>query len=140
VPERILVIDDAEPMVESFRDLLTDEGYEVITRTSAPADAAEVARMHPNLLIVDYLIGEEPVRWHLLEDLGVRSGDAGLPVIVCTAAPLQAEDLPPNLRTGSVRLIAKPFAVDDMLHCIAELLAAQIRGVNASRPVLVPAS
>ena len=41
---RILVVNDTEEILEIFRELLGDEGYEVVTYSYAPHDLAEIER------------------------------------------------------------------------------------------------
>ncbi|MBA3532652.1 MAG: response regulator, partial [Ardenticatenales bacterium] len=51
---RIFIVDDDEMLLELFRELLTDEGYEVISSITPPYSSDEIEQMQPDLIIVDY--------------------------------------------------------------------------------------
>ena len=67
MPRCIMVIDDTPAILELYRDLLTDEGYAVASYARPLRDLAEVERIEPDLIIIDYLMGGEKVGWHLLQ-------------------------------------------------------------------------
>lgn len=68
MPTRILVVNDTQEILEIFRDLLTEEGYEVVLYSFAPHDLAEVERLHPDLVILDLVFGMEKLGWQLLDN------------------------------------------------------------------------
>lgn len=59
MPERIMVINDTQEILEMFRDLLEHVGYEVILYSYAINDMDEVLRQKPDLIILDYIFGAE---------------------------------------------------------------------------------
>ncbi len=118
---RILVVDDDQAIVELIHDLLIDEGYEVLTLSALPPDPAAMTRSRPDLLILDDQIGAEPVGWRTTRQLRAAPATAQLPIILCTAATLAPERLA-DFQRLHVTVLPKPFAIDDLLAGIAQLL------------------
>ena len=56
---RILVINDIEEILDAFRLILEDAGYEVLLSGLAFRDTREIERLQPNLVILDYIFGAE---------------------------------------------------------------------------------
>src|SRR5688500_8296951 len=121
VAPRILVADDAAAFVEFLRDLLLDEGYAVLTLPALPPDPPAIRRSKPDLLILDYLIGEQSVGWNVVRQLRAARSTARLPIILCTAATLPPERLV-ELQRLDVAVLFKPLEIDDLLACIETLL------------------
>ncbi len=90
---RIMVVDDTQEILELFREILEDEGYEVHLHAYASQDLAAIARVAPDLLILDFVMTDERSGWQLLQKLQMRPATAALPVVICTAALRQVEEL-----------------------------------------------
>jgi CheY-like chemotaxis protein len=121
---RILVVNDAQEILDAFRALLEGEGYEVITWGAAFRDADEVARLQPDVIILDYLFGAEKLGWQMLQLLKLNRATAAIPLIVCTAATREVRDIQADLLVKGVRLVHKPFDIDDLLDAVKDALEA----------------
>jgi DNA-binding response OmpR family regulator len=115
---RIMVINDTQEILELFREILTDEGYEVFLYSYGIQDLAEVERVNPDLIILDHLIGGEAVGWQMLQKLKLRRSTATIPVIVCTAAVKAIQEMEGYMKSKNVGLVLKPFDIDDLLRAI----------------------
>jgi DNA-binding response OmpR family regulator len=115
---RIMVINDTQEILELFREILTDEGYEVFLYSYGIQDLAEVERVNPDLIILDHLIGGEAVGWQMLQKLKLRRSTASIPVIVCTAAVKAIQEMEGYMKSKNVGLVLKPFDIDDLLRAI----------------------
>ena len=115
---RIMVVDDSQELLDLFRELLTDEGYEVVLNAVGIQDIAEVERVRPELIILDHIIGGADVGLQMVQQLQLQPGTATIPVIVCTAASLAPEETVGYLQAPGIRLILKPFDVDDLLQSV----------------------
>ena len=122
MPRRIMIMDDAAEIVDLLHDLLTEEGYDVSAYATVQ-DLAEVERVKPDLIILDLLFGGETRGWQTLQQLKTRPSTASIPVMLCSAANAQLEAHADGLRAKGVRMVAKPFDVDNLLAGIAEALA-----------------
>ncbi|MEJ7763658.1 MAG: response regulator [Thermomicrobiales bacterium] len=114
-PRRILVVNDTQEILDLFRDILEEEGYEVVLYSYAFHDLAEVKRFMPDLIILDYLIGGEQYGWQMLQKLKMDRQTATIPVIICTAARRELNDMEGHLKTKGVSIVLKPFDIDDLL-------------------------
>jgi DNA-binding response OmpR family regulator len=122
---RIMVVNDTKEILELFEEILTDEGYEVILYSYAIHDLDEVKRVRPDLIILDYIIGDEKVGWQLLQKLKMDRQTAGIPIIVCSGALRRLRELEGWLREKNVGVVLKPFDVDDLLSEIRRMLAGK---------------
>lgn len=122
MPARIMVVNDTQEILDMFRDLLEQEGYDVILYSYAIQDMDEILRHKPDLIILDYIFGAERTGWQLLQKLKMRRDTATIPVVICTAAKRQVEEIEGHLVAMGVGIVLKPFNVDDLLHTIEQTL------------------
>ena len=118
----IMVINDTQEILELFEDLLTSEGYEVTLYSYGVHDMKEVERIAPNLIIIDYLIGDERTGWQMLQKLKMTRATATIPIIVCTAALNQVKEIEGWLTQKGITVVLKPFDVDDLLTAVRRAL------------------
>lgn len=115
---RILVINDTQEILDLFRVLLEEEGYEVVLYSYAIMDMREVERVHPDLIILDYIFGTEKTGWQMLQKLKMTRATATIPVIICTAATREVREIEGYLQSHGVRLVPKPFDIDALLEAV----------------------
>ncbi len=121
---RIFVVNDTDEILQAFRDILEDAGYEVVLSGIAYKSADEVIHVKPDLIILDYIFGGEKLGWQLLQLLKMHRETAHIPVIICTAATRDVRDIEGQLKAVGVRVVSKPFDIDDLLTAVAEALAS----------------
>lgn len=119
---RILVVNDTQEILDAFRELLTDEGYEAILYSYAIMDMREIERINPDLIILDYIFGGERTGWQMLQKLKMRRSTATIPVIVCTAATTQVREIEGYLQAQGITLVPKPFNIDTLLDAVSQSL------------------
>lgn len=124
---RIVVVDDDEAILSLYRDLLTEEGFQVTLRDRAPSGPGEVLSLRPNLLLLDLRLHGEDSGYRLLEQMKADRRTAAIPVVVSTAASALAEQVAGDLAAWDCRLILKPFDLD---HLVAEIRAALAADAN----------
>jgi two-component system response regulator (stage 0 sporulation protein F) len=88
--KKILVMDDDEAIQILYTDELTEEGYEVFTRSDGSNLMALIDETKPDLIVLDLRLGEKDGLDFLQE---VRNTHYNLPVILCTAYPVHKYDL-----------------------------------------------
>lgn len=120
--KKIMVVNDTQEILELFRELLEGEGYEVVLYAFAVQDLDEVERHRPDLIILDYVFGAEKLGWQMLQKLKMRRTTATIPVVICTAAKREVEELEGHLTAMGVGIVLKPFNVDDLLATIRTTL------------------
>ena len=129
-PRKILVVNDTQEILDLFREILEEAGYEVSIYSYAFRDLDEIKKIAPDLIILDYIIGGEEYGWQLLQKLKLDRETVGTPVIVCTAAVRQVREMEGRLREKGVGVILKPFDIDDLLLEVEASFAALDRSAH----------
>jgi DNA-binding response OmpR family regulator len=122
MPARIMVINDTKEILELFEELLTEEGYDVTCYSYGMHDLVEIKRVMPDLIILDYLIGDEKAGWQLLQKLKMDRTTARIPIIVCSGAVKQLRELEGWLSEKGIGTVLKPFEIDDLLTEVRRML------------------
>ena len=134
---RIMVIEDEASLLDLYQELLTDEGYTVVAYAGALRDLDEFERQAPELIVLDYRMGTEPYGLQLLGQLRSRPATAAIPVILCTADQRAADALGDDPTLQPMRFLFKPFDIDTLLVCIADLLALRRSGTERPTDTMV---
>lgn len=114
----ILVVDDEPAIVETVAELLTWEGYTVLTATDGRRALETLAAGPlPDLLLIDFMM---PVKDGIqtLREIRRTPALADLKVILTTAAPLSIPEDAPRYDA----LLVKPFSVRALRSAIAKVL------------------
>lgn len=119
---RILVVNDTEEILELFRELLEDEGHEVILSGFPIQQVREVEEINPDLIILDLVFNDEKSGWQMLQMLKMRRSTASIPVIVCTAAIAVVREQEGYLVSQGVHVIYKPFNIEHLLNSVKQML------------------
>ena len=117
----ILVINDSPDILNLFADLLTDEGYRVTTDTFMAEMSIlyeHVRTIQPDLIILDMIIGREALGWQLAQLLKMSPQTSRIPLILCTGAVKQVEELATHLNNMAIGVVIKPFEIDRLLEVI----------------------
>lgn len=126
--KHILVINDEPAILELFRELLGEAGYQVtLDNFRRPTgELLEVIReVQPDLVIMDFVIGGEDKGWQLLQGSQMDRSTRDIPVIVCTGAVQQVTELSAHLNELGVHVVLKPFDIDHLLDIINKVWQAQ---------------
>ena len=118
---RILIIDDEKDFLEYLKDLLVDEGYEIITALNG-IEAIELYKKKPvDIVITDLLMPEKDGEETILELQGINPQ---VKIVVITGGgDISAEDHIQLLESLNVKhAFLKPFNSDRLLTVIKELL------------------
>ena len=122
MPTRILVVNDTQEILELFRILLETEGYEVILAGFPIQQIADVEQINPDLIILDFIFGDQTSGWQMLQMIKMQRSTASIPVIVCTAALNMVREQEGYLVSQGVHVIFKPFDIDHLLANIKHSL------------------
>ncbi len=117
----ILVINDSPDILNLFTELLTDEGYRVTTDTFTVEMSIlydHITQIQPDLIILDMIIGREDLGWQLTQMLKMSPKTDGIPLILCTGAVKQVEQLATHLNNLAIGVVLKPFVIDRLLEVI----------------------
>ena len=131
---RILVVNDTAEILDMFRVVLEDEGYEVILFSFPLRKIEDIEALHPDLIILDLIFGGEKLGWQMLEMLRLNRSTSTIPVIVCTAAVQTIRDQEGYLASQGVRVLYKPFDLDDLLAMIKQATATNKDAMKNKEP------
>jgi DNA-binding response OmpR family regulator len=118
MPPRILVINDTQEILDLFRILLEEEGFEVVLSGFPFQQVSEVEQISPDIIILDIIFGDEKTGWQMLQLLKMKRSTASIPVIVCTAALNAVREQEGYLVAQGVHVVYKPFDIDHILTTI----------------------
>jgi CheY-like chemotaxis protein len=126
VTKQILVVDDKNELLHLMRRVLEDEQYQVSILQEGREAFTRVKTQLPDLLILDLRLGEVSGQdiLNLLKDDPVT---ADIPVIVYTAAVLEAEEVTRLISSNpghysNVHVVQKPFELESLLTLVQQVL------------------
>ena len=119
---RILVVNDTQEILELFRMILEGEGYEVILSGFPIQQIHDVEEIDPDLIILDFVFGDQKVGWQMLQMLKMQRSTESIPVIACTAALDMVREQEGYLVSQGVHVIFKPFDIDHLISSVKQLL------------------
>lgn len=118
MPLRIVVINDNQTILRLFSEILEGEGYEVFLYAYGSPDLDEIKQLKPDLIILDYIVGNEAPGWQVLQAFKMQRETATIPIIICTAWIKYVQEIEGSLNAKGVTIVTKPFEVDDLLHAV----------------------
>jgi len=110
-PNAILVVDDEPAILEMIAELLSYEGFEVVT-TSQGSVALTRAKADPPALILLDLMMPEMSGWQVIDALKASPQTRAIPIVVLSARrdlPVTAKEL------GIAVFLTKPFDLDELI-------------------------
>ena len=116
--QTILVVDDEPAVREALRRALTVEGYEVDLAADGGEAVEKVLAGHPDAVVLDVLM---PVLDGLEACRRIRQAGDRTPILMLTARD-SVSDRVAGLDAGGDEYLVKPFALEELLARIRELL------------------
>jgi CheY-like chemotaxis protein len=122
--KHVLVVNDTEEIIELFREIIEGMGHRMSALSFAPDDLGDVTRVKPDLVILDLVFNTstEGQGWQLLQKLRMSKDTEGVPVILCSAATDQVREQEGWLTARGVKVVMKPFTVEDLETAIDKAL------------------
>jgi len=117
---RILVADDAAFMRMMIKNILTQNGHEVVGEAENGAEAvARYAELKPDVTTMDITMPEKDGIAALKE---IMAAHPGARVIMCSALGQEAKVIE-SIRSGAKDFVVKPFQQDRVLAALDKALA-----------------
>ena len=138
-PTHVLVMDDTPVILELLQELLEDAGYRVTTCQDR-LDLLQIRALQPDMIMMDLLFaGVRETGDQFLTAARLDPELAHVPIILCTAATRVVQDavMAEQLRQLQVRVVLKPFDIDELLAVLAEALIASHGESRREVPALI---
>ena len=120
---RILVADDASFMRMMIREIVEEEGYEVVGEASDGIEAVEMYReLHPDIVTMDIVM---PRRSGIDAVRGIIELEPTACIVMCSALG-QESLVSESLQAGARNFIVKPFRPESVLTTLREALEKEI--------------
>ena len=123
----VLVIDHTPEIQFLFHELLAGEPWRSTILAECPPTIDEIARLKPDLIVHDYVPTSADVDLASMKRIAADPRTMHLPLILCSATPT-LEDVTTAIRSPNLRVVTKPFAIEDMLAAIQQRLETRIPG------------
>jgi len=123
----ILVVNDTQEILDLMQELLEDEGYRVTT-SLALLDIDKVKKIAPDVIVQDLLFeGTQELGWKFLTLVRLDPVLARIPLVLCTAAvrTVTNPEMAEQLDQKGIRVVLKPFTIEDLLMTLDEVRTAQ---------------
>lgn len=127
---KIAVINDDPAFLQLVNDVLEAEGqYDVYRFRDEETSLAELRAVHPELIIVDILLGELPSGWELALLAGADRQLGPIPIIVSSPdVPGLGRRVDELREVANVRVLPKPFTLDELRAIVHEVLSGPSAG------------
>lgn len=126
----ILIADDDPNILLALSYLMRREGHDVRTATDGQQTLDAVAEAAPDLLLLDVMMPKAN-GYDVCRTLRASPAYDRVRIVMLTAKGREA-DQRAGLALGADAYISKPFAIGDVVDCVANVLAMQ------ARPATVP--
>lgn len=119
--KRILITDDALFMRVTLKNILTQNGYEVVGEATNGRESVEMFKsLKPDLVTMDITMPEMDGLAALRE---IKASDPNANVVMCTAMG-QKNLVVEAIQAGAKDFIVKPFQPERVVEALQKLLAA----------------
>jgi DNA-binding response OmpR family regulator len=123
MPQKILIVDDTEPILRLYNRAFETAGYEVITALDGSTAVESAQNELPNLIILDLML-PDITGIDVLNQLKQNEATSNLPVIMLSAVD-DPTIFKQALEAGAARFLVKSNVEPDQIISIAqEVLAA----------------
>lgn len=117
--KRILLVEDEANILEAIGFILSRDGWEVLGHGKGETALAEIARVAPDVLVLDVMLpGRSGLE--ILRDLRGAPATRSLPVLLLTAKG-QARDRDQAMALGANAFLTKPFSNDELVATVRAL-------------------
>ena len=119
---RIVVIDNDVEVRETLSAGLGTQGFQALGYTYAQMDIAQLGRLHPDLLILNFSSQDNGVGWELLQGLKMDDATATIPIIITSTVLELSAEIRGYLLTRYIQVVYKPVDLDILFPLIRTTL------------------
>ena len=120
----IAIMSDSQKMRDVMRAALGEAEYQVSSVCTSFYDLTDVAGLKPDLLILDWLLGQEDHGLQVLQTVKLYKPLVELPILVCAAATRAVREMETQLHVVDAELLYKPFPLAELFATVSLVLAS----------------
>jgi two-component system phosphate regulon response regulator PhoB len=128
---KIFVIEDDYPVLESLKQLLVLSGFDVEGTTDSTEAVARIKAFKPQVILLDLLMPHVG-GLEICELLNKEPETQGIPILV-TSAIGDEKDIKKVYHLGVIGYFKKPYEFEDLLKEIKKVLAYKSTGFGDAR-------
>ncbi len=123
---RIAVVNHDAVFLRLIDRIFRSNDYTPILCPSGTAAHDIIAREQPDVIMIDTWLEVQDVGWTLLQTLRLDDATRHIPVLLCTADPMQIQRRFAEIEpVANFAVLAKPFDPEQLLAAVAKLLTPQ---------------
>jgi DNA-binding response OmpR family regulator len=119
----ILAMDYSQEVLTLIRDVLVEADFQVTITLLVGQSLADIVKIAPDLIILDYMLARDQTGWDLLQALKGDSRTSSIPLVLCTGAIVETEEFREDLELLGVHIVFKPFDIDELVGVVRASLA-----------------
>ena len=119
--QRVVVVNDHPEFLDLLSEFLGEEGYEVITLAKHQGAFEQIKESRPDVVICDLIFDNMPAGWALLDMLYLDPETRPIPLILCTVATKQVQEVVPSLISKGILWLEKPFELEKLLDFLDQV-------------------
>ena len=112
---RVTVVNDHPEFLDLVAEFLGEEGYEVTTIPKHQGAFEQIKASQPDIVICDLIFDNMPAGWALIDMLYLDPNTRAIPIILCSAATRQVQEVVPSLAGKGIQWLEKPFELEALL-------------------------
>lgn len=125
MPEKILIVDDENPIVEILKYNLEKEGYNVVTAYDGEAAIKIFTEENPDVIVLDIML---PLKDGLAVCREIRL-QSDIPIIMLTAKEMEVDKIL-GLELGADDYVTKPFSAREVTARVKAILRRNVASAN----------
>ena len=119
---RIVVVDTDADLLDLLREMFALRGWEIIPCRESCQALLLIEQQQPDVVLLDGWLDSPTAGYDLLDLLKRSASTRAIPVILCTAAVDYLESRDEWLRARCVRVLHKPFEIEDLYSAVEDCL------------------
>jgi CheY-like chemotaxis protein len=121
VKKRVTVVNDNAEFLALMSDFLVEEGYDVTTLPKHQGAFEQIKESRPDIVICDLMFGTLAAGWALIDMLHLDPDTRTIPVILCTVATKEVQEVAASLAAKGIVWLEKPFELERLLDTLSGL-------------------
>lgn len=119
--KRVIVVNDHPEFLSLMVDFLSDEGYDVVPLPKHQGAFEQIKLAQPDIVICDLMFDHMPAGWAVLDMLVLDPETRTIPLVLCSAAIRQVQEVAPSLAAKGILWLEKPFELEQLLDILENI-------------------